>query len=254
MAREALKRDVPQLLKEYRAWHTAFGGATSIDEAANIAQASYGPAGYVEEGMYYFDYPKTYLMALAKSYQELEKAIRKVKRRPQGMFAWLLLRDVYFGDPADWRIAERWRAVGDYRIQIHDVFVGWLVEELEDIELHPIWPKPYSEKEEKDIERQNAEIYATYQRIRTSGSTHRAAVAQTATHYSLEKQTDLSADAVERIIEFRDTLKSPTCTESGCDREPARGTLCMRHYMQARRRAKRQQNGPNSANRIKNCS
>lgn len=237
---KATKRDVVQLLKEYRAWHTAFGGATSIDEVANMAQASYGPAGYVEEGMYYFDYPKPYLSALAKSYEELEKAINKVKRghNSKGMFAWLLLRDVYFGDPADWRIAERWRTVGDYRIQIHDVFVGWLVEELKHTELHPIWPEPYSEKQEKQIERQYAEIYATYQRIRTSGSTHTAAVDQTAFYFS-DKGTDLSADAVERIIEFRDTLKSPTCTEPGCDREPAAGTLCMRHYMQARRRAKR---------------
>ena len=240
LALEQKVREVVQLLKEYRAWHTAFGGSVSLDEGANMKEAAYGPAGLIEEGMYYRDYPRPHFNALKDSYDALEKAINKIKRRPHAMFAFLLLRNVYFGDPADWRIAERWKEVGDYRLLHHEYFIVLLAEELIDTELHPIWPKPYSEKEEKSIERQNAEIYATYQRIRASGATHNASVAQTAAIYSLEQQSDLSADAVERIIEFRDTLKVTTCTAEGCNREPERGTLCMRHYMQARRRAKRQ--------------
>jgi hypothetical protein len=237
---ESKRREVTQLLREYRAYWSAFGGSTSIDEAANMAQAkSYGPAGYIEKGNYYFEYPRAYLDALHKTYEELEKAKRRVTRRPRGMYAFLLLQDVYFGDPADWRIAQRWDEVKDYRSPIHHVFVGWLSHELRDIELHPIWPKPYSEKEEKTIERQNAEIYATYQRVRTSGSPHHLSVAQTALYFS-QNGASLSSDAVERIIEFRDTLKLRTCAQSGCDRAPQRGTLCMRHYMQARRRAQRE--------------
>jgi hypothetical protein len=239
---EAKRREVTQLLREYRAYWSAFGGSTTMDEAQNMrGQAkSYGPAGYIEKGRYYLEYPKAYLDALHQSYEELEKAKRRVTRRPKGMYAFLLLQDVYFGDPADWRIAQRWDEAKprDYRSPIHQVFVGWLAQELRDVELHPIWPTPYSESEQATSARQNAEIYATYQRVRTSGSPHHLSVAQTALYFS-QNGASLSSDAVERIIEFRDTLKLPTCAESGCDRAPQRGTLCMRHYMQARRRAKR---------------
>jgi hypothetical protein len=49
MASESKKREVLQLLRDYRAWHTPHGGAMPLDETG-VADASYGPAGLIEAG------------------------------------------------------------------------------------------------------------------------------------------------------------------------------------------------------------
>ncbi len=102
--------------------------------------------------------------------------------------------------------------------------------------LYPIEPKQLSESEDKSIENRNAEMYADFQRLRVSGMGEREAVRETA------KLAGVLPEYIERIIEFRDTLKRPSCTEGGCDTPPARGQLCMKHYMQERRRKDRTEN------------
>jgi hypothetical protein len=237
---ETTTREVIELLRGWSVWHAAFGSAVSPDDAANMVDAAYGPNGIILSGAAYFkDYPRSHVRALAESYEALDEAIEQEKKHQEGFIAWLLLHEPYLGDPGDWRVVEGWREADDHRIKRHDVFVERLRRRLKHTRLYPIWPKPLSEKEEKTIEAQNAEIYATYQRIKNAGNTHNAAVKQTAAYFSADQGADLSEDAVERIIEFRDTLKLPTCIEEGCDRVPYSQNMCMRHYQQRRRRARR---------------
>lgn len=46
---EAKQREVLQLLKDYRAYHSAYGGAMPLDET-HAMDAAYGPAGIVNRG------------------------------------------------------------------------------------------------------------------------------------------------------------------------------------------------------------
>jgi hypothetical protein len=125
--------------------------------------AAYGPAGYVEAGM---EYSPSVRETLAKSYEDLEHAITIYKRTPRGMFNYLLLRPVYFGDPADPAIATRWRQVGDYRIGAHDELVEGVADLLQDHDLFVVWPERMRRSEEKLVEKRNNEFYDEYLQVK----------------------------------------------------------------------------------------
>src|SRR4028118_2158126 len=71
------ERDVEQLLKDYRAWHSAYGGARALEDTG-VKDASYGPAGYIWTGAA-FDRGDRRL--LAESYEALEHALTMLKIR-----------------------------------------------------------------------------------------------------------------------------------------------------------------------------
>lgn len=177
MASESKKREVLQLLREYRAYWSPFGGARPLDET-HVSEAAYGPAGYVETGMYY---TKSQREALRQSYERLEYAITIEKAHPEGFLTWVLLQSSYFGDPADPSIVAEWRKTPGHRIRRHDSFVERLSHHLRNVDLSVVWPKRMSSREEKQVERMNDEFYSLYRRLREEGTKKRAAIQQAAT-------------------------------------------------------------------------
>lgn len=109
MSREATKRDVLQLLKEYQAWKAAGGGARPLDEQ-HIVQAAYGPAGLILAGAGYSDYTKDQRALLAKSYIALDYGLTILKGDgPLGFTAWSVLHSAYLRDEADPSVVDQWR-------------------------------------------------------------------------------------------------------------------------------------------------
>src|SRR5215203_2599221 len=109
MTNQPTKRDVLQLLWEYQAWKAAFGGARPWDEQ-HVAQASYGPGGYVFEGAAYYEYTWDQRKRLAESYKALDKALNLLENDgPLGYTAWGVLHNAYLRDGADPSVVDRWR-------------------------------------------------------------------------------------------------------------------------------------------------
>jgi hypothetical protein len=158
----ATQREVLQMCKDYRAFHSPFGGAIAPEDS-HLRTASYGPAGFIEQGM---EYPPSVRDSLRDSYEKFDHALKLAKRTPRGMFNYLLLYPVYFGDPADPSIATRWRAVGDHRIRAHDEFIEELTKLLKDHELHPVWPERMRRGEEMMVERRNNDFYEEYLQVK----------------------------------------------------------------------------------------
>lgn len=286
MTRESIKRDVLQLLWEYQPWKAAFGSARPLDEQ-HIAQATYGPAGFVATGAAYHEYTQEQRDRLAQSYRALDDALDILKGHgPLGFTAWSVLHRAYLRDEADPSIVMRWRdwvrhweenrkrledadeaayiawidrrpytnspsrrkwreskptprtvkwLQTHYRPQNaewHDLGVGQLGYYLRETKLYPIEPKRLSESEDKSIENKNAEMYANFQRLRSSGLRERDAAAEAA------KDANVTTEYVERIIEFRDTLKPQTCIEASCDKPVYQQNRCSRHYQQDLKRRK----------------
>lgn len=227
------QRDVLQLLKDYRAWHTPYGGAISPDESEGVAETSYGPAGYIEAGMAFEKHGRS---LLAESMALLDEALGRLAR--ENFVRWYVLREPYLDDAADSSLVDHWRAWAPQsdtcaaKLGLHDKAIATLAEYLEDVDLYPVYPKLMSEKERHDMARQNAEAYAIYQRVRVAGNSERKSAEMTADALG----PAWSADAVERLVEFRDDIRLDKCIEEHCDREPERGMYCIRHYMQERRK------------------
>ena len=105
MPKTAKEREVVQLLKDYRTWHSPFGGAAPSDSTLNLEeQGSYGPAGLIQAGQV-FD--KTDRKLLRESFEHLEHAITLL--REEYSQAWVLLLGPYLGDPGDPAIVDGWR-------------------------------------------------------------------------------------------------------------------------------------------------
>jgi hypothetical protein len=64
---ETKHREVLQLLKDYRTFHTAFGGAMPLDET-HVVDAAYGPAGMVASGA---AFEERDVPGLRRSYEKL---------------------------------------------------------------------------------------------------------------------------------------------------------------------------------------
>ena len=160
-----------------------------LDETG-VVDAAYGPAGYIEAGMYY---PKRDRGRLAKSYEDLGHAITIEKRTAEGFLAWVLLLEAYFGSEADPDVVNRWRRAGDYRIVRHDAFVEHLAYHLRKTDLYVVWPKRMTSQEEKQIERRNDELYGMYKTLRSEGRGKSQAVKEAATRcgYSERRAWDI---------------------------------------------------------------
>lgn len=244
------KREVLQLLKDWRAFFSPFGGAAAADSTLNLeAAGAFGPAGLIFSGT---EFEGEDRKAIRRSFralvaplvrlQEEEKVGKHSEGDPiTGAKAYITFIEPYFADPADPSIvadrrkkAAKGNMVARRFTEAHDAGVEWLALDLWDVELHSVFPRLMSEKEEAEIEHQNSEMYAVFQRLRVSGLTIDAALSQTAENFGLR---DISY--IERVIEFRSATKPDTCTWGGCDRAPFSQDLCMKHYQQKRRAAKK---------------
>ena len=184
-----------QLLRDYRAFHTAFGGARPFDET-NVVDAAYGPAGYIGAGQ---AFDKADRRLLAESFAHLEHALTLLQK--EHMAAYLVLLSPYLSDPADPSLVEAWRererkwerererlrqtkaktdaerAERQRRLaehekkkprlaEWHDLAVDKLAGYLERVDLYVAWPARMSSQQETQIERRNDELYALYRKLR----------------------------------------------------------------------------------------
>lgn len=228
------ERDVEQLLKDYRSWHTGFGAARALEDTG-VVDAAYGPAGYIWAGAEFAEGDRR---LLAESFDYLEHALTLLKIERNHL--WLLLLGPYIGDPGDPSIVDQWRRQGrDNLVEYHDQAIRELAHYLRHKELHPVYPKLMSESEEARIEHQNAEVYAVFQRLRVAGASVEEAKRQTA-----DVLPNVTIGAVERIVEHRSEAKPDRCAWGACERAPFSQNLCMKHYQQARR--ERQKRGEGS--------
>lgn len=268
IASESKRREVLQLLKDYRSYHSPYGGATPIEDTA-LKNSSYGPNGMIFAGQ---DFEEKDRRGLAESYRALNAALRILRR--DGFKLWASLVEPYLADPADPALVDHWRAlVGRLdadnarirrrndaarkaarragkkppepvrerlglvwtrrQLERHDRAIATLVEYLRDVDLYVHSPRLMSEEEEASVERQNAEIYAVFQRLRVSGLGETAAIEQTAENFGILPAT------VERIIEFRSDLKLATCAEEGCEGEVFSQNMCSKHYQRNLKRRKK---------------
>ncbi len=105
MPGEAKRREVVQLLRDYRSWWTPYGGAAPTDGTMNLEeQGSYGPAGLIQAGQ---AFEKKGRRLYAESYGALERALERLKA--EHFESWLVLLAPYLGDPGDPALVTRWR-------------------------------------------------------------------------------------------------------------------------------------------------
>lgn len=166
------ERQVLQLLKDYRAWHSAYGGSLRPEDS-HLRSAAYGPAAFVETGAYWDhkDRPR-----MDVSYAKLEHAITLLKRDKIGFLCWLVLLHPYLGDPADPSVVTEWRKKKPELANWHDLAIKKLAGYLASHDLYVVWPKRMTSNEEKRIEQRNDELYGLYKRLRDEGWTKTEAV------------------------------------------------------------------------------
>lgn len=190
-------REVVQLLKDYRSWHTPYGGASPTDSTLNLeAAGSYGPAGLIVPGQ---AFDKEGRRMYGASYEALDRALDELL--DEDLDAYLVLIEPYLGDPADASIVERWRkslrewqarreevrqAAVDLgypelpdrwqrdhpepeRYTSHQKAVRRLAELLEDVELYVVFPKRMTSREAGHVDQRNGDLYALYRQLRTEG-------------------------------------------------------------------------------------
>lgn len=237
-----------------------------LDETG-VRDASYGPAGLITTGS---GFEKRDIEPLRDSFRKLNAALRILRR--DHMQLWASLVEPYLSDPADPGVVADWRAKLDaldkenaqirkenaYRakkgrpakpekvalvyarlqLERHDEAVQKLADYLRDVDLWVVNPKLMSESEEAAAENQNAEIYAVFQRLRVKGLREWDAVVQTAEYFS-RQGAPLSADAVQRIVEFRSENKLASCAEPECGRTVFSQNLCSLHYQRQLKARKR---------------
>lgn len=166
---EAKRREVLQLLKDYRTFHTAFEDAIPLDEA-HVVDVAYGPAGMVFAGQ---EHTKARREALAESYGKLELALRALKGRD--FRAWMALVTPYLGDPVDLSVVADWKRKAPRLESVrlfaerHDRATEALAGYLKDHDLFVLFPKRMTSQEERQIERRQDEFYALYRRLREEG-------------------------------------------------------------------------------------
>lgn len=265
---EAKKREVLQLLKDYRAYHSAFGGAAPLDDTY-VKNNSYGPNGVILAGA---EFESADRNALAESYRKLNLALRVL--RWEDFEAWMSLIEPYLGDPADPSLVDHWRQslarldsanalirrqndeaykrakksvkkppepraekvalVWTRKLRDrHDRAVKKLAGYLEGHDLAYLPPRLMSEEEEAESNKQNAEIYAVFQRVRVLGRSERTAVREVADRFHV------SEDFVERVVEFRAGVKLASCAVEGCKGEIFSQNLCQKHYQKVWRSSKK---------------
>ena len=182
MGLEAKKREVTQLLKDYRAWHTAYGGAAELNLES---MGQYGPAGMIEEGM---AFESRRQRMLAETYGLLEYALILLKK--DDLSAWISLIEPYLGDPADPSVVDDWRKKTEQGyisaalfIERHDRAIVKLAEYLKGHDLYVAWPKRMSTRQEEQVDRMNDEFFALYQRYHYEDKMSRNKAIETAAEH-----------------------------------------------------------------------
>lgn len=245
---EAKKRDVVDLLSAYRSFYSPFGGALAPEDS-HVRSAEYGPAGLIFAGA---EFDRVDRRRIAESFDALRLALVLLRSERAaiakhsngdpitGVSAWSAFIEPYLTDPADPSVVEDWRlkAKRGYTsarrfIERHDAGVAALAHYLKGVDLYVVPTKRMSQREETEVENENAAIHAVVKRLMRGGLRLRAAMEQAAEDFKVDVAT------VERIYEFRHTLKEPKCAEEGCNQPPRAQNLCVKHYQQMRRALER---------------
>ena len=171
------ERQVLQLLRDYRSWHTAYGGSLPPEDS-HIRSASYGSAAYIPTGAYFEqkDIPR-----LEVSFSKLRLALKMLYSSGYvGKRAYLVLLHPYLSDPADPGVVTRWRQVRPGLAKWHDFAIRKLATYLAGHDLYVVFPSRMTSNEEKRIEQRNDELFGLYERLRGEGIRKTEAVNQAA--------------------------------------------------------------------------
>lgn len=203
---EAKRREILQLLKDYRPWHTPHGGAMPLDETG-VIDAAYGPAGLIQTGQ---AFPRKDRRLLRETYEDLDHALNILKVADHDL--WIALHRPYLSDAADASVVAEWRRKAGpideaehglrellYRtrgsgkkeaekdaqvlaelretarqgsrdakgaVDLHDLAIRVLSLLLYNVDLHVVFPKRMTSGAEKAIENRNFEAFALYETFR----------------------------------------------------------------------------------------
>jgi hypothetical protein len=165
---EARRREVRQLLKDYRVFWTPFGGARPLDETG-VIDAAYGPAGYLYAGM---QFTEDQAEMLRESYEVLDEGLRELKSRgDKGMWLWLALHEAYLSDPGDPSKVEHWKANHNPKYGNEREAVWWLGKWTieNDKDLYVVWPKRMPSRQSKHVDQLNDDWIELYRVLRSEG-------------------------------------------------------------------------------------
>jgi hypothetical protein len=165
---EGRKREVLQLLRDYRDWHSAYGAAGEMNFES---RGQYGPAGMIFKGMA-FDAKHRHM--LEDSFYLLEQALTLLKY--EEMHLWLLLLSPYLGDPGDPSLVDVWRKKKPRLAEHHDLAITKLAEYLQHQDLYVAWPDRMKSRRPATVKERNDEFYMAYQQERKEGETKRKAI------------------------------------------------------------------------------
>jgi hypothetical protein len=173
----AKERQVLQLLKDYRSWHTAFGGSLTPEDS-HMRSAAYGPAALIEQGAYW---PKRWRAAARTTYEKLEHALTLLQHDGTlGMSCWLVLHSFYLGADADPSEVERLEKTRPNLKKWRDLAVKKVAGYLAGHDLFVIMPSRMTSNAAKQIDLRNDEAWALYQQLRSEGRRKTEAVKTTA--------------------------------------------------------------------------
>jgi hypothetical protein len=160
------------LLRFYRDWHTAYGGAAELNLES---MGQFGPAGMIVAGMAFDKEGWSYLK---ESFDALERALTRLKEGgPLKNAAYLVLLAPYLGDPADPSLVDKWREnPKDCRTEWHDLAVKELAFYLRNADLYVPRSSRMQTRKPSSVEQMNNEFYSLYLKLREEGETKRKAI------------------------------------------------------------------------------
>jgi len=175
---EAKRREVLQLLRHYRDWYTAYGGARELNLES---MGQYGPAGMIVAGTAFRGY---HVEMLRESFEALDHALSLLQNAgPLENAAYLVLLAPYLGDPADSSLVNEWRkSPNDERPGWHDFGIGRLAYYLRNTDLYVPWSSRMQTRKPETVKQMNDEFYSLYAKLIKEGETKRKAI-QTAAEW-----------------------------------------------------------------------
>lgn len=168
----AKQREVLQLIRHYRDWHTAYGGAALLNLES---MGQFGPAGMIVAGMAFDDKG---LGLLRDSFEALEHALTLLKNGDSiGRAAYFVLLAPYLGDPGDPSLVDKWRKdPKDRRTEWHDLAIAELARYLRNTDLYVPWTSRMQTRKPASVKQMNDEFYALYLKLRQEGAKQTRAV------------------------------------------------------------------------------
>ncbi len=172
MSSEAKRREVLQLLRHYRDWHTAYGGAAELNLES---MGQFGPAGMILAGT---AFDREGWSLLKESFDALERALTKLKEGgPLKTAAYLVLLAPYLGDPGDPSLVDEWRKnPTDCRPEWHDLAVKELAFYLRNVDLYVPRTSRMQTRKPATVKQMNDEFYVLYRKLRDDGESKTKAV------------------------------------------------------------------------------